>query len=51
MREAFRVASGGLPLDFAVTIETSEGDRGLTLMEIAAAEGGILVVGRSAASP
>ena len=34
----------------AVTIETPEGDRGLMLTEIATAEGGILVVGRSAAS-
>jgi len=45
------VASGGLPPDIAVTIETPEGDPGLMLTEIAAAQGGVLVVGRSAASP
>ena len=51
MRDAFRVASGGLPPDIAVTIETPEGDPGLILTEIAAAEDGILVVGKERGQP
>jgi hypothetical protein len=42
---------GELVREAAVTTETPEGDPGLMLTEIAAAEGGIVAWERSAASP
>jgi nucleotide-binding universal stress UspA family protein len=45
VRRAFRQATGGVPEDVLVTIETPEGDPGTALTGIAVADGDLLVVG------
>jgi len=45
VRHTFRAATGGVPGDLAVRIETPEGDPGAVLTDIAAKAGDLLVVG------
>lgn len=46
IRHAFHIASGGIPADVAVRIETPEGDPGAVLTGLAGQDGDLLVVGR-----
>ena len=46
VRRAFEAATGGVPRDIAVAVETPEGDPGVRLTQIATADGDILVVGK-----
>ena len=45
VRQAFRLAIGGIPRDVALAIESPEGDPGAALADIAIADGDLLVVG------
>jgi hypothetical protein len=44
-RRAFRAATGGIPSDLDVTIETPEGSPGPVLTQLTSASGDVLVVG------
>ena len=45
IRQAFRAAVGGFPRDIPLVIRTPEGDPGAALVDIAVADGDLLVVG------
>lgn len=51
IQRAFRIASGGIPADVAVRIETPEGDPGDILTGLAGHDGDLLVVGRRLGHP